>query len=265
VLGFSALVTSDRGIDDLHRYLECLQRVLEPGGSGISYVVFSDSIVLTLDGTGSDKLLQLCQACSRLMTDLIKQEIPIRGAIACGKFVRSVVEGSVFVAGRPIVEAHRYEQLQDWVGIMLTPSTLRQARDANFTSACTINAFAASDFSNLDVFAWPACIQHAQRIPFHPHPGSMGEYFHDGFAVLPGDGTTNPQGMLDAVKITRERVDWLRSVAPSPAEQKKYYASSRWLSEIEGKLGSFAPNYRAWKQRQDQIAAELNRNWKRVE
>src|SRR3982074_2237512 len=63
VLGFSALVTSDRGIPDLHRYLECLQCVLEPEGSGISYVVFSDSIVLTLVGTGAEKLLQLSQAC----------------------------------------------------------------------------------------------------------------------------------------------------------------------------------------------------------
>jgi hypothetical protein len=171
----------------------------------------------------------------------------------------------VFVAGRPIVEAHQYEQLQDWVGIMLSPSALRQARDVNFTNTCTLNAFGASDFSNLDVFAWPACIQHAQKIPFHRLPRSMGEHFHDGFAVVPGDGTTNPQVMLDAVRVTRERIDWLRSVAPSPAEQRKYYASSGWLSEIEGELGSFAPNYRAWKQRQDEIAAELNRNWKRVD
>jgi hypothetical protein len=77
-------VTSDRGVADLHRYLECLQRVLEPEGSGVSYVVFSDSIVLTLAGTGSDKLLQLSQACSRLMTDLIKQEIPIRAPSRVG-------------------------------------------------------------------------------------------------------------------------------------------------------------------------------------
>jgi hypothetical protein len=220
--------------------------------------------VLTLAGTESHDLLQLCRACSRLMADLIKQEIPIRGAISYGKFVRSVIEGSVFVAGKPIVEAYRYEQLQDWVGIMLTPSTLRQARDVDFAKICTLGAFGAPDFSNLDSFSWPACIQHAQHIPFHATPGATGEPFYDGFAVIPGDGTTRPGAMLDAVEVTEERINWLCSVAPSPAEQRKYAATSRWLSEIKGTLASFAPNYLTWKRNRDDTEAELKRNWKEI-
>jgi hypothetical protein len=96
VLGFSAMVANDRGGAALQRYLECLQRIFG-AGSDIDYVVFSDSIVLTLDGRDSVRLLQISRACSRLMTELIEQEIPVRGAITCGEFVRSSPIGkSVF-------------------------------------------------------------------------------------------------------------------------------------------------------------------------
>ncbi|MFL6603183.1 MAG: hypothetical protein ACJ8R9_17895 [Steroidobacteraceae bacterium] len=104
VLGFSALVANDRGGASLQAYLECLERIFG-ASSEIDYVVFSDSIVLTLDGPDPIKLLQISRACSRLMSELIEQEIPVRGAIACGEFVRSSVGKSVFVAGRAIVDA----------------------------------------------------------------------------------------------------------------------------------------------------------------
>ena len=122
VLGFSALVAADAAGEGVERYLNCFQRAKE--ATGVNYVIFSDSIVLTVGGDGPDSLLAIAGACSRLMSELLIEHIPIRGAISQGAFVRSTVGQNVFVAGRAVIDAYQFEQVQDWTGIMIAPSAL---------------------------------------------------------------------------------------------------------------------------------------------
>jgi hypothetical protein len=165
----------------------------------------------------------------------------------CGTFVRSApLRGSVFVAGRPIVEAYKYEQAQDWVGIMLAPSVLEASRSVGLHNRCTTAAFQPSEYSRLETLVWPACIQRCTNIPFKQE-GSKAPYNYDGFAVIPGRGTTNPHEMSNAVSETRKRLDWLRTIAPSPVEQEKHRRTGQWLSDIEGKLSGYANSYELWK------------------
>src|SRR2546426_1186922 len=100
VLGFSALVAADAAAEKIERYLGCLQRTTGGTAPPIDYVVFSDSIVLTVEGDGIDSLIAIARACSRLMGELLTEHIAIRGAIAHGHFVRSAIGQSVFIAGR---------------------------------------------------------------------------------------------------------------------------------------------------------------------
>ncbi len=69
VLGFSALVDADTTGERVERYLTCLQRA--KGTTAVEYVVFSDSIVLTVEDAGADCLLAIAGACSRLMNELL--------------------------------------------------------------------------------------------------------------------------------------------------------------------------------------------------
>ncbi len=190
------------------------------------------------------------------MSELIEQEIPVLGAIACGEYVRSFVGKSVFVAGRAIVDAYNYERQQNWVGIMIAPSALRRVRDVDLRKRCTLNAFDTLNFADLDSLAWPSCIQHCAAIPFHGPRLPLVPPTHDGFAVIPGSGTTDPTRMFDAMRTTRERLDWLCSDAPSPAEQDKYQATIDWFANFEPGLGTLAGSYDAWKAAQAEFASQ---------
>jgi len=62
--------------------------------------------------------------------------------------------------------------------------------------------------------------------------------------------------MYRAMRDARERLDWLRSVAPSPAEQDKYHETNQWFAMIEGTLAGVAGQYEAWKAQQAAFKSE---------
>src|SRR5258708_4446312 len=108
VLGFSALISGDRGVDD---YLQCLEDVFHSEGheSPVEYVAFSDSIVLTTKDGSDDALRSLLLACSKVFGAMLDKRIPLRGAVAFGPYIRSETSGGVFVAGKAIIEAYQFE------------------------------------------------------------------------------------------------------------------------------------------------------------
>jgi hypothetical protein len=111
VLGFRAIAA------DGNRLVEYGAKVeTSLDDSRIQSVVFSDSMIITKEGTDAESLRVLCEVCSRLMFNLIRACIPVRGAIAAGPFFRQILETgsgklgrSVFLAGSPIIEAYDYE------------------------------------------------------------------------------------------------------------------------------------------------------------
>jgi hypothetical protein len=243
VLGFSNLVAEDRDGSALRRYLDCLNALAE-GDTG--YVVFSDSIVLTVEGSEPDKLLRISQACSRLMAELIDKDIPVRGAIACGEFFRTSVGRSVFIAGRAILDAYHYEQLQNWIGIMLAPSAQKAVRELDLETLCYRGALTCSATGLPDNIAWPACIQKCTQIPIK-QPGWQIQAWQEGFAIFPGRGNPDPPQMHSVYRNTVARLNWQRSVAPSPDAQLKYKNTLDWLSAFEANLSGLAQAYAAMK------------------
>jgi hypothetical protein len=230
VLGFSALVGADPASERIHRYLECLQRATER--SEVDYVVFSDSIVLTARGDGPDLLVVVAGACSRLMGELLNEGISVRGAIAFGSFFRSSIAQSVFVAGSAVIDAYRFEQLQDWVGVMVTPSALTQVPDLE--GRCRLEGHTTVEaFSNVGSrLQWVAFIQRCYSIPFHSATPLESPSF-DGFAVVPTSGVLEPVALRDSIKGSMDRLTWLRTIAPSPNSQRKYQQTLQWLGGIQ--------------------------------
>ena len=230
VLGFSALVAADATGQGVERYLNCLQRA--KGATAVNYVVFSDSIVFTVAGDGADSLIEIAGACSRLISELIMEGIPIRGAIAHGAFVRSAVGESVFVAGRAVIDAYQFEQAQDWIGVMIAPSAL--ARVPDLEARCRLaNHTTTEGFREVvPRIKWVAFIQPCHTIPFHSENPFEGSTF-DGFAVVPTSDFLEPTALRDNIKAAIDRLNWLRAIAPTPASQRKYQETTRWLSDIQ--------------------------------
>lgn len=228
VLGFSALVRGDQSAQRFHDYLDCVRSATVD--TGVKYVVFSDTIILTTDGDSEESLLTLAKACSRLFFDLLHVHIAIRGAIAFGDFFRSTVAESVFVAGSAVIDAHWFEQQQDWVGIMLAPSA--RAHVPVLDERTALNFRTPEEFHKR--VEWAAVIQRCQTIPFHATPSEPRHYF-DGFAIVPRKCKLDAADLFASIKDAEGRLEWLRGIAPSPASQHKYQAAGEWLSTVRDK------------------------------
>jgi hypothetical protein len=240
VLGFRALVAADHNNAAVIRYLGIIETSLAES-SNIQSIVFSDSIVLALHGKQPENLRLLCEACSRLMYDLITEDIPIRGAIACGDFATSNVNSSAFIAGKPIIEAYEFEQKQDWTGVMLAPSALKAA--PIIKDQCTTVFYNDEAFPDLPKYLeWKAYTQHCPAIPFHSGNGGP---IHDGFAIVPG-GSTSLDSMVTNLSGVITRLEWLKLIAPTPGDQAKYSATLDWLRRIQGIWQSRAQEHKQW-------------------
>jgi hypothetical protein len=136
VLGFSNMVSGENGPRKIFEYQTALESTLvDNDDEGLRYVAFSDTIVITTHGNRLEDFLNLANRCSALFASMLEREIPIRGSIARGFYARGTLqanqrgERSVFVAGSAVLEAYRFEQQQNWLGIMLAPSTVKTFPD----------------------------------------------------------------------------------------------------------------------------------------
>jgi hypothetical protein len=238
VLGFRAIIAGDRENRVVLKYLQTIQAALAE--STVETIVFSDSIVLTKSGSSPDDLHALVVACSGLMGALLSKDIPIRGAISHGSFVRSQVKSSAFLAGSPVVEAYDYEQRQDWAGVLLTPSTLRQAKEIDFPRICTTSLVGDDGFPTIEQeLKWKAYVQRASIV------FKGGGPMHDGFAIVPCGVRSLPKLASNLTEVL-ERLEWLKLLAPSPAEQSKYANVAAWLKTIRDTWQSRATDYERW-------------------
>jgi hypothetical protein len=242
VLGFEQLVARESYVEELERYTDTIRRASD--NSALEFVLFSDTIVITTFATDEGSLKNLVRSCSRLFGELLVEEIPLRGAIAKGSFLRNKTDAGVFLAGRAVVDAYRFEKKQDWVGILLTPSVLKSMPSlrtlCRVPGANLVGADLAREAANLE---WMRCIQPCNSVPFHGDiPVEPGGY--DGFAIVPtrSDLQTRDQ-ILAENRQMQEALLRLKSLAPDPSAQKKYESTRIWLNSL---LSTWARSPAVW-------------------
>jgi hypothetical protein len=234
ILGFSSLVLSEQTGNRLQGYLAALQASVDAKDktTPVNYVVFSDSIILTVEDDTIEGLKKIARSCSRLFANVLEHDIPLRGAISRGSFVyQELAKGGVFIAGRAVVEAYSFESKQDWVGIMLAPSALSGVPDL-YERCRLLNSGDDAEIQrvgkNIDLSAF---IQHWPTIPFHPdHPLETALY--SGFAIVPTSGIPIPGIVRSSVESAVQKLSWLQSIAPDPHSQNKYRRSIEWLGQV---------------------------------
>jgi hypothetical protein len=148
VLG--ALVRSSWSLDlqrDLDRYYRTGQRVAPQLGSAIAsdtlfmYLPRDEAEDSLLHNPG-DLLLSFCYAVAQTVARCLYRGIKLRGGVAYGPAFVSI--DPTFVVGRPFVEAHRLEVLQEWVGAAFAKSAedallgARQGVRESFVVACDV-------------------------------------------------------------------------------------------------------------------------------
>lgn len=222
VLGFSELVARDK----VSQMLDAYRAIIEESTklSKLQYVVFSDSILLSTPDESEESLWSILAGSSRLLYRFLTGGIPARGTISCGQFVRSAQGRSgVIVAGNPILDAYRYEQLQDWVGIMLSPTLLREQSGLLGKQSLTAGLPQLSPLHTSWCLLFWRC-----DISFH---GFNGKY--SGYGVVPlSASTSSPQGAIENLVEVERCLRRLSETAPNPGAQKKYRRTIKWIREV---------------------------------
>ena len=180
---------------------------------------------------------------------LLRNEIPVRGAISHGTYVSEKTDSGRFVAGRAIIDAYQFEGRQDWIGIMLAPSVVRQVPDLRARCKLEDPSTEALLTGLIARLPWAAFVQPCNQIPFHGAPLEIANY--DGFAIVPSTRSRDPAALRDGLLQSLESLRRLRSLAPNPQTQRKHDRSIQWLTGIqrEWHLAAF---------RQEQLAPERN-------
>jgi hypothetical protein len=231
ILGFSERVARDSELGGLDRYIDTVLAVSTPY-QGLRVILFSDTVVLYSLDDSDAAYADITEAVSRLSFALLMQEVPLRGAIACGTFSRSEYEANgTVIAGPPIIEARYYEARLQWIGVMITPSVLRQVPDLASRAAVS----GPQDIESRDEYfarvSRAAQVQRCSRIPFEDEGGPLG--FLEGYAVVPLAATANdPEALRRCMSDTLHRLRWLKQLAPEPRSQAKYQHSIAWLEPL---------------------------------
>ena len=131
LLGFSQLVQSQSIDRILPLYEKALKHVERAAAKrkrrGISYSWFSDTFIVYSQTDSPEDFAQVEQAGRLFFQELVLARIPVRAALSCGDLY-SQKERNVFI-GRALIEAHAYGEGQDWIGFVLTPTTLARMKE----------------------------------------------------------------------------------------------------------------------------------------
>lgn len=125
LLGFSNLVQTKGELsvfNTITTAIEEFERKRNPNGHFVERVWFSDSFILYSQGASERDFSPLEQISRHFFLSLIQKEIPVRGALACGEVYADKENNIIF--GKGLIEAYKYAENQDWIGLILTPSAV---------------------------------------------------------------------------------------------------------------------------------------------
>jgi hypothetical protein len=241
VLGFSSRVLRDSSLDFFPAFTSLLERTISGlGDSGIGCILSSDSIVIYSEDSGEQSLLAVAKACSQLSFSLLDLDLPVRGCLSHGSFSRVETQFGAVLAGRPIIDAYRYEEQQNWVGIMISPATIEAYPSLCEKQGLLLCRDAAEVRRFQEDYPWPLLIQQCTSIPFH-HVSELESNIYDGYAIVPTrPGDANPDDVVETIGLSIGQLRRLKSLAPDPQSQKKYAATMLWLEEVKSRWESMA-------------------------
>lgn len=162
ILGFSKLVISGElkrvfntyvGIRaELSSMKKHINALLDT--NAITSQLFSNTFLLYSNGVSDKAFTALLAMCDALFMSTVKHGLSIRGSITVGNLMTS----GRAVVGKPIVEAHQHEGLQDWMGCLLTDKCIAEISKKEFDKClnnCTILEY------EIPLKSGEVCKQHA--------------------------------------------------------------------------------------------------------
>lgn len=126
ILGFSELVQSGEITNAVHTYFRS-REIVESWAHrnpAMELSCFSDGYVLYTDSDSAGQFARIQQAARWIVNEHSQKGLPIRGALACGELYADAQ--SDILVGEALVEAYRFGEAQDWLGLILCRSATKR-------------------------------------------------------------------------------------------------------------------------------------------
>ncbi len=177
------------------------------------YILLSDTLVLcpgnkrSNDDDIGQQLIDIAKIAHYMLGKSILNRIPIRGTLTYGDITIKTAEGQSMVLGTGVIDAYLLEKEQNWIGIVVSPESLRLLR---------------SDYSNINI----ENICGNLLVMYHKIPiKKLGTSLMTGYAVYP-DGDINELKNSLQVKMLESPI----------GSQIKYQHTINFLEEIKKDL-----------------------------
>lgn len=118
------------------------------------HVIFSDTILIYSNTTSGPSATLFTSFCASLVNGLFWEGFPVRGTLAAGEFYVEAKQGSISLAGVPIVEAHELTECLDFAGCVVAPSAERFLSQKCFLYDVPIKGFHKQKLFTLNTLAY---------------------------------------------------------------------------------------------------------------
>ncbi|MCX5662951.1 MAG: hypothetical protein NTW19_24975 [Planctomycetota bacterium] len=128
LLGFRDKVRADKLGEVICIYNDCVNHLRRiktyQDATGLTYQWFSDTFIIYSQDDSDNALSMVEQAGRHFTQTLVRNLIPLRGAITCGR-LHSDAKNNIII-GDALIDAYEYSESQNWIGLVRTPQVYKK-------------------------------------------------------------------------------------------------------------------------------------------
>jgi hypothetical protein len=139
ILGFQEWLKRHGIVETIHRYFqsrEIVERQIH-GHPRLRVKCFSDTFLIYSVDDSAASFVQIEQAARWIVNTNLAKHIPVRGAISVGEIY--IVEEDDIYIGKPLNEAYRHGENQNWIGLLLCRSATQHLEKLNLPASRRLN------------------------------------------------------------------------------------------------------------------------------
>lgn len=139
LLGTRDLLAAGKELQVFLAYEQAVDELRRRGdrNATIQQTWFSDTFVIIGPDDSGPSFAWVDRMSRWFVYFLLQAQIPLRGAISCGRVYADFDEGIFF--GRGLVEAYEYGDGQDWIGLLLCPSATERLEALGLPASGRLN------------------------------------------------------------------------------------------------------------------------------
>jgi hypothetical protein len=139
LLGFTNTVLSKNWTQVFATYTQAVEKFIadKSYNPGIGKTWFSDTFLSYTEDDSAKSFAGIEGVTRRFIYYLISSGIPIRGSISCGGLY--VDKDNNIFFGEALIESYQYGENQDWLGLVLSPSAVKQMKEVGLPADERLN------------------------------------------------------------------------------------------------------------------------------